>query len=259
MTILDEIAEYKKIEVKENKQLKDISKLEKSKYFERNTLPLTDFLTNPGKSGIIAEYKKRSPSKGIINEKAKIEDVTVGYTNAGASGLSVLTDSRYFGGSNQDLTKARELNYLPILRKDFLIHEYQVIEAKSIGADVVLLIAAVLKIKQTKELARLANSLNMQVILEVHKIEELDFLNEFIDIVGVNNRDLKDFTVDINTSATLSKGIPGDFIKISESGIDSPEIIIKLKNYGFHGFLIGEKFMMDDNPATAFERFVKNL
>lgn len=259
MTILDEIVGYKKKEVEEKKQLENTRELEKSIYFERKTLPLTDFLAYPGKSGIIAEYKKKSPSRGIINDKAKVEDITVGYTNAGASGLSVLTDSRYFGGSNQDLIKAREINSLPILRKDFIINEYQVIETKSIGADVVLLIAAGLKIKQVKELAKLAGSLNMQVILEVHKVEELGYLNEFIDIIGVNNRNLKDFTVDINTSVVISGEISDDFFKISESGIDSPDTIKKLKNCGYRGFLIGEMFMMNDNPVLAFERFVKSM
>jgi indole-3-glycerol phosphate synthase len=157
------------------------------------------------------------------------------------------------------LIKTRELNLLPILRKDFTIDEYQVVEAKSIGADVILLIAAVLNVRQAKALARLAVSLNMQVLLEVHDDKELDYLNEFINVVGVNNRNLKDFSLDINTSCRLSEKIPADFIKISESGIASPEDIMKLKDYGYQGFLIGENFMKNDDPVKSFERFVKEI
>ncbi|UCH12999.1 MAG: indole-3-glycerol-phosphate synthase TrpC, partial [Bacteroidales bacterium] len=166
MTILEEIAGHKRKEVEHNKLLYDFNKLEKSKYFRRECLSLTDFLLDDSKSGIIAEYKRKSPSSGIINDKVKVEDVTTGYAAAGASGLSILTDSKYFGGDNNDLTRARDLNTVPILRKDFTIDEYQVVEAKSIGADVILLIAAILGIRHAREMARLANSLNMQVLLE---------------------------------------------------------------------------------------------
>lgn len=259
MTILEEIAGHKRKEVENNRLLNDFNKLEKSKYFRRECLSLTEFLLDESKSGIIAEYKRKSPSSGVINEKAKIKDVTVGYAGAGASGLSVLTDSRYFGGDNNDLIKARELNRVPILRKDFTIDEYQIVEAKSIGADVILLIAAILGIKHARELARLANSLNMQVLMEIHKEKELDFLNEYVNIVGVNNRNLKNFTVDINTSYILSEKIPPEFIKISESGINNPEDIKKLKNYGYQGFLIGENFMKNDDPVKSFERFVEEI
>jgi indole-3-glycerol phosphate synthase len=259
MTILEEIAGHKRKEVEISKLLKDYNKLEKGKYFKTEPLLLTEFLLDNKKKGIIAEYKRKSPSSGIINEKARIEDVTVGYTSAGASGLSILTDNRYFGGTNDDLIKARELNTLPILRKDFTVDEYQIVESKSIGADVILLIAAILDKKQAKELARLAASLGMQVILEIHKIKELDYLNEYINIVGVNNRDLKNFTVDINISYNLSARIPAEFIKISESGIGSPGEIKKLRDYGYHGFLIGELFMENDDPVKSFEKFMNRL
>ena len=208
MTILEEIAGHKRKEVESARLQKDFKKLEKSKFFNRESLQLTEYLINVKKKGIIAEYKRKSPSAGVINEKAGIEDVTVGYKNAGASGLSVLTDKRYFGGSNNDLIKARELNMLPILRKDFTVDEYQIVEAKSIGADVILLIAAILGKKQIKELARIAVSLGMQVLLEIHEEKELDYLNEYINIAGVNNRNLKDFTVDIDASYKLSEKIP---------------------------------------------------
>lgn len=259
MTILDEIVEHKKLEIEKRRQQISTKSLEKSKYFDRETLPLTDFLISPQKTGIIAEFKKQSPSKGIINNYADAGEITTGYARAGASGLSVLTDAKYFGGSKQDLVIARELNSIPILRKDFMISEYQVVEAKSIGADVVLLIAAALNVHQAKELARLADSLEMQVILEVHNIRELGFLNEYIDIVGVNNRNLKDFNVDINISVSLSQEIAADFVKISESGMDTPETIRRLREYGYQGFLIGEKFMAHDDPVAEFKKFVEEL
>jgi indole-3-glycerol phosphate synthase len=259
MTILEEIARHKRKEVESSKLLKDYKKLEKSKYFKIEALLLTEFLLDKKKQGIIAEYKRKSPSSGIINEKARVEDVTVGYASAGASGLSILTDNKYFGGSNDDLIKARELNMLPILRKDFTVDEYQIVEAKSIGADVILLIAAILNKKQIKESARLAASLGMQVILEIHEIKEMDYLNEYINIVGVNNRDLKNFTVDINISYNLSARIPAEFIKISESGITSSEDIKRLRDFGYHGFLIGESFMKNDDPLKSFEKFINEL
>ncbi len=259
MTILEEIAGYKKKEVENNKLLNDFSKLEKSKYFRRECLPLTDSLLDERKSGIIAEYKRKSPSAGVINEKAKIEDVTTGYAGAGASGLSILTDSKYFGGNNNDLMMARELNTIPILRKDFTIDEYQVVEARSIGADVILLIAGILGERHTRELARTANSLSMQVLLEIHEERQLDFLNEYVNIAGVNNRNLNNFAVDINTSYRLSEKIPPEFIKISESGITSPDDIKKLKEYGYQGFLIGENFMREDDPVKSFEGFIKKI
>ncbi len=259
MTILEEIAGHKRKEVERSKLLNDYKKLEKGKYFRREPLPLTEFLLDDKKKGIIAEYKKKSPSSGIINEKVRIQDVTVGYASAGASGLSVLTDNKYFGGTNDDLIKTRELNMLPILRKDFTVDEYQIVEAKSIGADAILLIAAILNKKQIKELAGLAVSLGMQVIFEIHDIKELDYLNEYINIVGVNNRNLKDFAVDINISYSLSEKIPAEFIKISESGLASPEDIKILRDYGYNGFLIGESFMKNDDPVKSFEKFIKEL
>jgi indole-3-glycerol phosphate synthase len=259
MTILEEIAEHKRKEVKSARLLNDFNKLEKSKFFRREPLQLTKFLIDDKKKGIIAEYKRKSPSSGIINEKAGIEDVTVGYASAGASGLSILTDNMFFGGTNNDLIKARELNMLPILRKDFTLDEYQIVESRSIGADAILLIAAILNKKQVKELTKLAVSLGMQVLLEIHEEKELDYLNEYINIVGVNNRNLKDFTVNISISYTLSEKIPDEFIKISESGIASPEDIRKLRDYGYNGFLIGESFMKNDDPVKSFEKFIKEL
>ncbi|MFO7658637.1 MAG: indole-3-glycerol phosphate synthase TrpC, partial [Bacteroidales bacterium] len=188
MDILDEIVAYKKIEVKEQKSRVPFKMLEQTGFFEKKALSLTGSLKDASKTSIITEFKRKSPSKGIINENAKPELITKGYADAGASGLSVLTDINFFGGSSEDLIKAREVNEIPILRKDFTIDEYQVIEAKSIGADAILLIAACLSKKEVLQLAAAAKSLHLQVILEIHKLKELDSINQYIDIVGVNNR-----------------------------------------------------------------------
>jgi indole-3-glycerol phosphate synthase len=259
MTILEKIITYKKKEVESCREVIPVHVLEKEKYFERETLSLSNSLLNEEKSGIIAEFKKKSPSKGDINMQAGVEKVTKGYAEAGASGLSVLTDYNFFGGSIEDLRKARSVNAIPILRKEFMIDEYQVIEAKAHGADAILLIAAALEVKETRHLAAFASSLNLEVILELHEEKELDHLNEFVHIAGVNNRNLKTFEVDLLHSVQLAEKIPDDFVKISESGINGIEDIRKLKEAGFQGFLIGESFMKETVPHEAFRKFVKTL
>lgn len=227
--------------------------------FSRKTVSLTRALLNPERTGIIAEFKRRSPSKGILNAYATVEEVTTGYFRAGASALSVLTDSTYFGGSPEDLKRAREINPIPILRKDFIIHEYQVIESKALGADAILLIAAVLDKAKIKKLADLARSLHLQVILEIHNVTEIKMINEAISVIGVNNRDLRDFSVDVERSVRMAPLLPPEFLKIAESGINSPRIVKHLQVHGYNGFLIGEHFMCDPDPATAFASFVKQL
>ncbi len=257
MTILDEIVAHKRTEVEQAILNTPVSELEKSQLFSRPALSMTYFILHPEKTGIIAEFKRRSPSKGIINGEVTVEEVTTGYFRSGASALSVLTDFAYFGGTSDDLVRARELNAIPILRKDFIIHEYQVIEAKAMGADAILLIAAVLDKKKVKELAGFAHSLGLQVLLEIHHAGELDRLCTETDMVGVNNRDLNTFTVDIQVSLDLAGEIPFDFVKVTESGITSPLIFKKLKNAGYQGFLIGENFMRSPDPVVAFSDFVK--
>ncbi len=259
MNILEEIIQHKREEVERAKGLKSVLQLEKSKAYTRKVIPLTRYLTDPSKTGIIAEFKRKSPSKGIINADATIEEVTTGYFRGGASGLSVLTDEHYFGGTSADLVRTREINSIPILRKDFIVDEYQVIESRAIGADVILLIAAALSIHDTKALAKLANSLDLQVLLEIHGEGELDHLNEYVQIVGVNNRDLKTFVVDVERSVQLSDQIPPEFLKISESGISSPLTIKRLNGCGFQGFLMGEAFMKAAEPARAFSDFVESI
>ncbi len=259
MNTLEKIIQSKHKEVALRKELFPIKKLEKSPLFERATLSVKNALKNTNK-GIIAEFKRQSPSKGILNDKVSIEEVTKGYAEAGALGISVLTDTEYFGGKSEDLTQARHAVDVPILRKDFTIDEYQIIEAKAIGADFVLLIAAALNPKQIKQLAEFAHSIHLEVLMEVHDLVELQTsLNYHLDLVGVNNRNLKNFEVSINTSKELAEHIPSEFIKISESGISKVENIKILQEYGYQGFLIGENFMKTDNPALACKEFIAQL
>ena len=247
------------VEVSERKEKVSLQELEARPNFARPVLSLKQHLLDPKKSGIIAEFKKKSPSKGIINATAKPEEVTKGYELAGASACSVLTDVDFFGGSDEDLLAARAAINIPILRKDFIIDEYQIVEAKSLGADIILLIAANLEKDTVKRLAKFTKSLGMEVLLEVHNEEELKVVNDNIDVVGVNNRNLKDFKVDIQTSVDLATKIPSRFLKISESGISDVESIKMLKKHGYQGFLIGENFMKTEDPGGAMAEFVKGL
>lgn len=258
MNILETIIAHKKKEVEENKRNVSMRELEKSDYFLRPSLSLRETLLEEKSTGIIAEFKRQSPSKGVINAAADVETVTGAYTHHGAAALSILTDTRFFGGRDADLKKAR-VNNIPILRKDFMIDEYQLVEAKSIGADVILLIAACLSPAEVKRLAAFAKSIGLEVLLEIHNADELEHICDACDVVGVNNRDLKHFTVDINRSVELAENIPAGKVKISESGITDTGAIQMLKNAGFRGFLIGENFMKQQDPAIAFASFVKHL
>ncbi len=227
---------------------------------DRDVLSVRNFMLSPDKSGIIAEIKKKSPSKGVTNDQVTIEEVAQGYEEAGVSAISVLTDHKYFGGSNRYLSRARSTVNVPILRKDFMVDEYQFVEAKSIGADFVLLIAAALEPEKLKRFAKLAKSLGLGVLMEVHNKEELDrSLCDELDLVGVNNRNLKTFDVSVDLSKELAEHIPGDFVKVSESGISDPSVIKDLKTYGYQGFLIGENFMKQPNPGEACKTFIDQL
>jgi len=259
MNILEEIVQHKKMEVTSSKLIIPICELEQMKFFTRQALKLTDFLRDPEKTGIIAEFKRKSPSKGMINKTSSVEEVTLGYTSAGASALSILTDFNFFGGSVDDLMKARKISEIPILRKEFIIDEYQVYEAKAVGADAILLIAAILDKKQARHLAFKAKELGLQTLLELHDESEIDIVNEYVDLIGINNRNLKTFVVDHEHSIKLAEKIPDNFLKISESGIESPDDIIFLIQHGFEGFLIGETFMKKENPGQAFADFVESL
>lgn len=259
MNILDKIVGDKRKEVDVKKQLISASQLEKYPLFERRTSSLYTSLKNSN-SGIIAEHKRRSPSKDVINQNLNVQDVARGYEEAGVSGISVLTDARYFGGSLDDLLLARASAKTPILRKEFIVDEYQIVEAKAHGADVILLIAAVLSRKEIKSFSQLAKNLNLEVLLEVHNLEELEkSIMPSIDMLGVNNRNLKTFEVSTEISKQLSRNIPDNFVKVSESGISNVEAIKDLKDYGYKGFLVGENFMKTEDPGKSAAAFIKEL
>ena len=259
MNILDKIVADKYKEVALRKQLIPVKQLENSVLFERRCTSLAAALSKSN-SGIIAEHKRRSPSKSTINNGLNVQDVAMGYQNAGACGMSVLTDGKYFGGSLDDLILARAASSFPLLRKEFIIDAYQILEAKAYGADVILLIAAVLSQQEIKNLSEFAKSLGMDVLLEVHDLDELQkSIMPSLDMLGVNNRNLKTFEVSLDISKTLSTAIPDDFIKVSESGISSVAAIKELIPYGYKGFLIGENFMKTDNPGLSAETFINQL
>ncbi|MCH4824131.1 indole-3-glycerol phosphate synthase TrpC [Gramella lutea] len=258
MNILDKIIADKFKEVELKKSLIPVSQLENSVLFDRKCFSLAENLKSG--SGIIAEHKRRSPSKSVINQSLNVQDVVTGYESADASGISVLTDGKYFGGSLEDLLYARASVNIPILRKEFMIDDYQVKEAKAYGADAILLIAAVLSEKQLIHLADSAKDLGMDVLLEIHNKEELQkSLKVNADMIGVNNRNLKTFEVSIENSKELAELIPNEIVKVSESGISNTQAIADLKNYGYQGFLIGENFMKTDDPGAAAKEFIKEL
>lgn len=260
MNILDKIIETKKVEVANQKKVVSIAQLEKYAPFTRKCNSLKSNLLKEGASGIIAEFKQKSPSKGEINFNVKVEKATKGYVDAGASCLSVLTDYEYFGGNLSNLAKARETNPdIPILRKDFMIDSYQIVEAKAYGADVILLIAACLEKEQALQLAKKAKELGLDVLMEIHNAQELEVVNDYVDIVGVNNRNLKTFEVSLETSVELSKLIPEKFVKISESGLSGATEIKYLQKNGFKGFLIGETFMKTDDPGQACKQLITEI
>lgn len=259
MNILDKIVIDKRKEVDLRKSLIPIRQLEQSVLFERGTNSLVKALKG-SRSGIIAEHKRRSPSKSVINQDLNVQDVALGYENAGVCGMSVLTDGKYFGGALDDLLLARASCKMPLLRKEFIIDPYQIIEAKAYGADLILLIAGILTREEIKSFSEVAKSLKLEVLLEVHNAEELHkSVMPSLDLLGVNNRDLKTFEVSLETSKRLSKIIPNDFVKVSESGISSVEAIKELQPYGYKGFLIGENFMKTDNPGQNALEFINQL
>jgi indole-3-glycerol phosphate synthase len=259
MTILDKIAAHKRREVAARREVTPLSKLADSEYFAAPTVSFTEHLRRPGKVGIIAEIKRQSPSKGVINAQISVEKLSAGYVAAGASALSVLTDKEFFGGSLEDLQTARRFNSCPLLRKDFILDEYQVVEARASGADVILLIAAMLDAAQVKALASLAASLGLEVLLEIHSREELpdDLTN--IHAIGVNNRDLRDFSVDVCRSHEIAAHLPPEMTKIAESGLQDAATILALKRAGFQGFLIGEAFMRHAQPEAACKELIQQI
>lgn len=259
MTILDKIIADKKKEVNYKKSVIPLQQLQNSVLFDRNVYSLSKNLKNSN-SGIIAEHKRRSPSKSVINQSLNCFDVVQAYQKAGVCGISVLTDGKYFGGSLDDLLVARANCQLPLLRKDFVVDAYQIYEAKAFGADVVLLIASVLTKQELKTLSNLAKELGLEVLLEVHNQEELEkSVSLKVDLIGVNNRNLKTFEVDINHSKILAKLIPDTFVKVSESGISNAGAIKELRPFGYKGFLIGENFMKTNAIDQETQKFIKKI
>jgi len=259
MNILDKIIFDKKREVELKKSLIPVSQLENSILFGSRTISLSKILRS-SQTGIIAEHKRRSPSKAEINYNFTVEEVVKGYESAGVCGISVLTDGKYFGGSLDDLLLARASVNVPLLRKEFVVDEYQILEAKAHGADLILLIAAVLTREEIKQLSEFAESLGLEVLLEVHDLEELQkSIMPSLNMIGVNNRNLKTFEVSLDFSKQLADQIPNEFVKVSESGISSIEAINELKPYGYKGFLIGENFMKTDNAGQSAKEFISKL
>jgi indole-3-glycerol phosphate synthase len=257
--ILDEIITERKKTVAQLKSIVPMQAWEMMPFYERTCLSLRRRLMDRNLTGIIAEFKRASPSKGIINDNADLADVLLNYQLSGAVGVSVLTEPVYFNGSNDDLIIARESVEIPVLRKDFIFDEYQVAESKAMGADVILLIAACLTPAEVKRLATFANNTGLEVLLELHDETELDHICDAVSLIGVNNRNLKTMEVDIERSLRMAEKIPGDKIKIAESGISNTETIRVFRDAGFKGFLIGEKFMKETDPGIAFKQFVQQL
>lgn len=258
MSILDKIVLAKKEEVKIRKQNLPESKLMHAPHFQRQPYNLKEFILRSDKTGIIAEFKRRSPSAGVINATSGVEEITRAYEKYGASAISILTDEKFFGGSLSDLQLARTLP-LPLLRKDFIIDPYQILESKAAGADVILLIAACLTVQEVKDFSRKARDLGLSTLLEIHDESEIGHYCETIDIIGINNRNLKTFSVNLEHSIELFKKLPEGIPTIAESGISDPKTILRLKAEGFSGFLIGGAFMQTADPGNAFKNFIQKI
>jgi indole-3-glycerol phosphate synthase len=259
MNILQTIVDRKKEEIKLAKSKVNESTLVQTVLFDRKCFSFSEYIIKPELSGIIAEFKRKSPSKPTINLHADITQVTTGYTSAGASALSVLTDVDFFGGNDEDLKQVRSVNQIPILRKDFVIDPYQILEAKSLGADAILLIAEILKKSEIDELSKVAVDFGLEVLMEVHTSDQISKYHERIKNIGVNNRNLKTFTTDIRYSMDIFPQLPSDTIKISESGLHDAATVASLKRFGFDGFLIGESFMKTEDPGKACADFIQKM
>lgn len=260
MTILDTIIAHKKKEVADAKSYVSIGELEKSPFYHRECISLRNSLNIGHSNGIIAEFKRKSPSKGIINNTVNPVEVVSGYASAGVAASSILTDEFFFGGRKEDLLAVRNSDIsIPLLRKEFIIDEYQLVEAKAIGADIILLIASCLTKYEVKKLASVAKNLGIEVLLELHEESEIEHINNNVDLVGINNRNLKTFEVNIENSIRMVEKIGNNHLFVAESGISTPEDVKLFKKNGFHGFLIGENFMKTTSPQLACKNFIENL
>lgn len=259
--ILDEIIAHKRIEIAAQEQNVPISFLEDLLEKNDDMAKVHSMKASLAASatGIIAEFKRRSPSKDWINRNADAKVIPASYQQAGASALSILTDEHFFGGGLRDIRAARPTVSLPILRKDFIISRYQLLQAKAAQADAVLLIAAALSKEECNALACEAHKLGLEVLLEMHHENELDYVNEYVDMAGINNRNLGTFHTDVENSFRMAEKLPADILKVSESGISNPQTVKLLRQEGFRGFLIGETFMKTANPGNTLSTFIKEL
>lgn len=263
MDILDEIVAHKRVEVEAFKKALPPTEL------YRRVEAMMDAPVCGGsmrealmtsQSGIIAEFKRRSPSKGWIKEEGKPTEITLAYQQNGASALSILTDEKYFGGKDEFIVEARRSGVtLPILYKNFIVDEYQLFQARLCGASAALLIAADLTLTECRTLLATAHELGLEVLLEMHSPEELDYAALEPDMYGINNRNLGTFVTDVQNSFRMAELLPKDVCKVSESGISSPDTILQLREAGYRGFLIGETFMKKDNPGIALHDFLTKL
>lgn len=259
MNILDKIVASKKTEVAQAKEVMPVAVWRQMKHYDRTPLSLTNKLSSTTKPGIIAEHKRRSPSKGVINDTSALEDVVRGYDRAGAAAISVLTDKPYFGGTVEHILAARDVCELPLLRKDFVVDAYQIVQAKAIGADLILLIAEVLSSNEVRDLAHCAHDLGLEVLLEMHDEKGIEKITDQVNLVGINNRNLKTFEVDLEKSISLLAELPQDRPCIAESGIEDAATVSYLWEAGFRGFLIGERFMRTMDPAKACQQFIEAI
>lgn len=257
--ILQEIVATKRAEVDRRKRETDLQALYRQAETPRTTRHSLREALRSSSTGIISEFKRRSPSKGWINRDADVQSVVRAYQQAGATALSVLTDTPYFGGTDDDLRAARQACSLPILRKDFMIDEFQLVESRVLGADAVLLIAAALTREQCRRFAEIAHQLELEVLLEIHDQSELDYYSEYVDVLGVNNRNLGSFHTDVANSFRLIEQMPREATPISESGMSNPDTVKELRAIGFKGFLIGENFMKTETPGDSLKSFINAL
>ncbi len=258
MNILEKIAAVKREEVKSRKITAPVSILEKSAFFNKKVPSFYEALSKPVPS-VIGEFKRKSPSRGDINPVASIPDVALGYQDAGIAAMSVLTDEDFFGGRNSDLQEVAGLVKIPVLRKDFIVDEYQVVEAKSIGAGAILLIASILTKKEVDTLSGLALILGLDILFEIHDLSDIDKMSQNIKIIGVNNRNLKTFDISMDNSVELYQHLPKECLKVAESGFQTAEDVIRLFKKGYDAFLIGERFMRSGDPGKSASIFINNL
>ncbi len=257
MNVLEQIVGNKRKEIETAKARISLEQLKAGLYFDRPCLSLAKSLHE--RAGIIAEFKRKSPSKGVIRQSASVMEITRSYALHGASACSILTDHDFFAGSLQDILDARPGLEVPVLRKEFILDPYQVYEAKYAGADLVLLIAECLSGDQVRDLSRLAHDLGMEVLLEMHDESELDKWIPGIDLLGINNRDLKTFHTGIEKSLFMAEGLPTEPVWVSESGLKGAAELLELSKVGYRGFLIGETFMKAGDPGALCGAFVNSL